>query len=50
MITELKKLKCKRCDHEWIPRQADVRICPNKKCHSWKWDQEKVEKKPVQEV
>ena len=31
-----KPLKCKRCGHEWTPRQTDVRICP--KCKSALWD------------
>ena len=33
------KLKCKRCQHEWIPRQKDVRQCP--KCKSAYWDEKK---------
>ena len=31
-----KPIKCKRCGHEWVPRQVDVRICP--KCKSALWD------------
>jgi len=31
-----KPLTCKRCGHEWVPRQVDVRICP--KCKSPYWD------------
>ena len=36
---EIFKLKCKRCDYEWVPRQADVRLCPH--CRSPYWDREK---------
>ena len=36
---KLPQLECKRCGHKWIPRQADVRICP--KCKSARWDQTK---------
>ena len=33
------QLKCKRCEHEWIPRKSDVRLCP--KCKTPYWDKEK---------
>ena len=42
---KLNRLKCQRCGYEWIPRIEDVRICPNKKCHSNRWDTPKEEKK-----
>jgi len=29
------KLKCLRCDYEWIPRKAEVLICPRCKRASW---------------
>jgi Zn finger protein HypA/HybF involved in hydrogenase expression len=35
----IEKLKCLRCNHEWVPRQEDVRICP--KCKSAYWNKEK---------
>jgi hypothetical protein len=28
---------CRRCGHHWLPRIADVRICPA--CKSARWDQ-----------
>ena len=40
MKVAVKKLRCKRCGHEWIPRKEDVRVCPNPKCHSVYWDKE----------
>ena len=40
MDIEIKKLECKRCGHEWVPRQREVRICP--KCKSAWWDRKKV--------
>lgn len=30
------ELECKRCNHKWIPRKTQVRVCP--KCHSPYWD------------
>jgi len=33
------KLKCKRCEHRWIPKKEDVRQCP--KCKSAYWDKER---------
>jgi len=32
-------LTCKRCGHQWRPRQVDVRMCP--KCKSVRWDEAK---------
>jgi hypothetical protein len=32
----MRKLKCLRCEHEWIPRTVDVRQCP--KCKSAFWN------------
>lgn len=36
MQVKLNYFKCKKCQHEWLPRIADVRICP--KCKSYRWD------------
>lgn len=30
------KLRCQKCEHEWIPRKSDVRLCPN--CKTAYWD------------
>jgi Zn finger protein HypA/HybF involved in hydrogenase expression len=40
MTVKVPKLRCLRCDHEWVPRKnykrrEDVRVCPN--CHSPYW-------------
>ncbi len=43
MKAKLNYFKCKKCNHEWVPRIADVRVCP--KCHSYLWDVDKDEKK-----
>jgi len=33
-------LKCKRCDHQWIPRSPNKpKVCP--KCNSPYWDKER---------
>jgi len=32
----IKKLKCERCGHQWVPTQPEIRICP--KCKSPYWD------------
>ena len=45
MEVELPILVCKKCGHQWTARTDDVRICPNPKCHSLRWDKEKKEGK-----
>jgi len=35
----MQKLKCKRCEEEWIPRTENVRQCP--RCKSYYWDKER---------
>lgn len=35
----LPTLKCLRCGHTWVPRRADVLICP--RCKSASWDKPK---------
>ncbi len=42
-VVMTKRLHCQRCPHSWIPRKAEVRICP--KCKSAYWDRPKTEKK-----
>ncbi len=40
MVTiKINSLSCKRCGHKWIPRKADIRICPS--CKSPYWDRPK---------
>jgi len=39
MKINIKQLLCKRCQHEWTPRQATITICPN--CKSPNWQKEK---------
>lgn len=39
MKIEMNKLQCKRCNHEWYPKQPEVRLCP--KCKSPYWDRER---------
>ncbi|MBN1823144.1 MAG: hypothetical protein JW803_02370 [Endomicrobiales bacterium] len=39
---ELHYTECKRCGHRWLPRQAEVRICP--KCKSPYWDKKNLKK------
>jgi len=43
MKIKILKLKCKRCNHEWVPTQEDIRMCP--KCKSVNWDKEKKDEK-----
>jgi Zn finger protein HypA/HybF involved in hydrogenase expression len=31
----IKRLKCLRCGHEWVPRTNDVRQCPRCKSAFW---------------
>lgn len=39
MKVKVKTIKCKRCEHEWVPRSAEIRKCP--KCQSPWFDKEK---------
>jgi len=41
------ELECKRCGHKWLPRQANVHICP--KCKSPYWNVPKKNKKKPQQ-
>lgn len=36
-------LTCLRCEHTWVPRITDVRLCPS--CKSPYWDKLKQTKK-----
>jgi Zn finger protein HypA/HybF involved in hydrogenase expression len=38
----MKKLKCKKCKHEWIARTAPVKQCPKCKTYYWKAGKGKV--------
>ena len=38
--TPLLRLRCRRCEHRWVPRQVYVEICP--KCKSSRWNQHKL--------
>jgi len=35
-MVKLRKFKCKRCGHKWIPRMAKPRVCPG--CMSAYWN------------
>ena len=35
-------LQCKRCGHQWKPRNGGHKVCP--KCNSPYWDRERVKK------
>lgn len=42
----LPRLKCKRCDYEWIPRRDEPpKTCASKKCKSPYWNKERIRKK-----
>jgi len=38
---EIKKLKCERCGHSWVPRKQNIVICPS--CKSPYWFRKKKE-------
>jgi hypothetical protein len=38
-------LHCERCGWQWVPRQAEVRMCPH--CKSLYWNVPKEEKPPL---
>jgi len=42
------RLECKRCGHQWIPRQKEIRICP--KCKSPYWDRPKKEEEKKDDI
>lgn len=46
MIIKLKKLKCEKCGHKWVPRKKEVRICPH--CKSAYWDRKNIMEKEVE--
>ena len=39
MKIRVMSLTCKRCGHVWVPRKAEVLICP--KCKSARWNKPK---------
>jgi predicted Zn-ribbon and HTH transcriptional regulator len=32
---EVRTVRCRRCDFQWLPRVVDPRQCP--KCHRYTW-------------
>ena len=46
-IIELKKMKCKRCGHEWVPRKKEIVLCP--KCKSPYFDKDRQDKEGVKD-
>ena len=40
MNIEMKWLICARCEHRWVPRKPEVRVCP--RCHSPYWDKRRA--------
>lgn len=42
MKIEIHKVQCKRCQHKWVPRIPELRICP--KCKSPYFDRPKKSK------
>ena len=38
MTVQITPCICLKCGHQWIPRIADVRMCPS--CRSIRWDRE----------
>lgn len=43
MEIKIKKMKCNKCGHEWIPRKEDIRQCPG--CKTAYFDRIKNENK-----
>lgn len=49
-MIEIPKLKCNQCGHEWIPRTQDVRVCPNRRCHSLRWDKPNTDEEDLRKL
>lgn len=47
-LKEMPTVTCKKCGYTWLPRQhpSKIRMCPNRGCHTLRWD---VEPKPKKE-
>lgn len=43
IILKIYGFKCKRCNHTWIPRKKEIRVCP--KCKSPYFDEPRKRKK-----
>ena len=41
MQLSLTQIQCQRCSYSWVPRKAEVRVCP--RCHSPYWDRKRGE-------
>ncbi|MFA5995565.1 MAG: hypothetical protein WCW27_01240 [Patescibacteria group bacterium] len=37
----IQTIQCKRCNHTWVPRTADIRVCPKCKSPYWAKDRKK---------
>jgi len=44
MQVRILALDCLRCGHTWLPRKADVRLCPKCKSPFFDVEKEQVEK------
>ena len=42
--------KCKKCEHQWLPRVENPIECPNCKTRKWKEDKEVKEEKDKNEL
>lgn len=40
---KLPKLKCLRCNYNWIPRKKDITLCPS--CKSPYWNKPRINKR-----
>ena len=45
---EILKINCQRCEHEWVPRKSEIKVCP--KCKSPYWNIPRITKKIIKVI
>jgi Zn finger protein HypA/HybF involved in hydrogenase expression len=48
MKIHLTRLRCKRCQHRWVPKQDEITMCP--KCKSTLWHTKRTNRQGMRPV